>query len=74
MCAERGREGEGDDTCSPRVDSKVLPRQKRRYAGQSSSYKSSLPVYNRLIEVLNNLALLLETNPLTDNTVLKVRT
>ena len=60
------------DLCSPVLESGVLPRQKRRYAGHSASYKSSLPVYNRLIEVLNNLALLLENNPLTDTTVLKV--
>lgn len=60
------------DACSLALDIGVLPRQKRRYAGHSASYKSSLPVYNRLIEVLNNLALLLENNPLTDTTVLKV--
>ena len=54
------------------ADSGVLPRQKRRYAGQATSHKNIQPVYKRLIEVLDNLALLLETHPLTDTAVLKV--
>ena len=58
--------------CAVVAESGVLPRQKRRYAGHSSSYKTTLPVYHRLTEVVNNLALLLETNPLTDTIVLKV--
>lgn len=59
--------------CAVVAESGVLPRQKRRYAGHSSSYKTTLPVYHRLTEVVNNLALLLETNPLTDTIVLKVQ-
>lgn len=59
--------------CLALAESGVLPRQKRRYAGHSAAHKTTMPVYHRLIEVLDNLALLLESNPLTDITVLKVR-
>lgn len=52
-------------------ESGVLPRQKRRYATGTAN-KDTLAVYHKLTEVVENLALLLETQPLTDTTVLQL--
>lgn len=51
-----------------------LPRQKRRHGGGHSASKDVQAVYRKLTEVVENLALLLETQPLTDTTVLQVYT
>ena len=55
------------------VEYGVLPRQKRRYASGSIN-KDTLAIYHKLTEVVEVLALLLETQLLTDITVLQVYT
>ena len=50
----------------------ALPRQKRRQGGGRSASRDVQAVYRKLTEVVENLALLLETQPLTDTTVLQV--
>ena len=55
----------------PASDGGVLPRQKRRYGGHSTN-KDTQAIYRRLTEVVENFALLLETQPLTDTIVLQV--
>ena len=50
----------------------ILPRQKRRAANQAAS-KEIQAIYHRLSEVLENIALLVETQPLTDAILLMVR-
>lgn len=57
--------------CSLSTESGLLPRQKRRHAGGTTN-KVTLAVYYKLTEVVENLALLIETQPLTDTTVLQV--
>ena len=52
----------------------ALPRQKRRQGGGHSANRDVQAVYRKLTEVVENLALLLETQPLTDTTVLQVHT
>eukprot|EP00731_Ephydatia_muelleri_P018474 Em0011g514a len=57
-----------------RVESKesgVMPKQKRRYTGASAN-KDVLAVYHKLVEVVENLALLVEAQPLTDTIVLQI--
>ena len=49
----------------------VLPRQKRR-AGNQSASKEAQAIYHKMTEVLENIALLVETQPLTDTTLLMV--
>ncbi|CAI8012870.1 Nipped-B-like protein A [Geodia barretti] len=50
----------------------ALPRQKRRQGGGHSANRDVQAVYRKLTEVVENLALLLETQPLTDTTVLQI--
>jgi cohesin loading factor subunit SCC2 len=50
----------------------ALPRQKRRQGGSHSASRDVQAVYRKLTEVVENLALLLETQPLTDTTVLQI--
>ena len=50
-----------------------MPKQKRRHAGGTTN-KDILAVYYKLTEVVETLALLIETQPLTDTTVLQVHT
>lgn len=54
------------------VEGASLPRQKRRHGGSHSASRDVQVVYRKLTEVVENLALLLETQPLTDTTVLQV--
>lgn len=56
------------------VEGGSLPRQKRRHGGSHSASRDVQAVYRKLTEVVENLALLLETQPLTDTTVLQVET
>lgn len=49
----------------------ALPRQKRR-AGNQSASKEAQAVYHKMTEVLENIALLVETQPLTDTILLMV--
>ena len=49
----------------------VLPRQKRR-AGNLAANKETQAIYHKLTEVLENIALLVETQPLTDTILLMV--
>ena len=51
----------------------ALPRQKRRHGGSHSASRDVQAVYRKLTEVVENFALLLETQPLTDTTVLQVQ-
>ena len=53
------------------LESGVMPKQKRRYTGASAN-KDVLAVYHKLVEVVENLALLVEAQPLTDTIVLQV--
>ena len=53
------------------LESGALPRQKRR-GGGGSNKKDIQAVYHKFTEVMENLALLIETQPLTDTTVLLV--
>ena len=50
----------------------TLPRQKRRHGGSHNANKTTQAVYRKLIEVVENFALLLETHTLTDTTILQV--
>lgn len=54
------------------ADGGSLPRQKRRHGGSHSASRDVQAVYRKLTEVVENLALLLETQLLTDTTVLQV--
>ena len=54
------------------VEGASLPRQKRRHGGSHIASRDVQAVYRKLTEVVENLALLLETQPLTDTTVLQV--
>ena len=54
------------------VEGGALPRQKRRHGGGHIASKDVQAVYRKLTEVVENMALLLETQPLTDTTVLQV--
>jgi hypothetical protein len=49
----------------------ALSRQKRRTGNQSAS-KEAQAVYHKMTEVLENIALLVETQPLTDTILLMV--
>lgn len=53
------------------AESGMLPRQKRRGGGQASN-KITNAVYHKLTEVVETMAILIETQPLTDTTVLLV--
>lgn len=55
------------------IESGMLPRQKRRGGGQIGN-KITNAVYHKLTEVVENMAILTETQPLTDTTVLLVCT
>lgn len=48
-----------------------MPKQKRRFTGANAN-KDVLAVYHKLVEVVENLALLVEAQPLTDTIVLQV--
>lgn len=50
----------------------MLPRQKRRGGGQAGN-KITNAIYHKLTEVVETMAVLIETQPLTDTTVLLVR-
>jgi hypothetical protein len=53
----------------------MLPRQKRgRGGGQAAANKITNAVYHKLTEVVETMAVLIETQPLTDTTVLLVST
>lgn len=56
------------------LESGSLPRQKRRYISTSAttSNKSLMSIYHRMVEVISTLAQLLNLQTLTDMTVLKV--
>ena len=49
----------------------ALSRQKRR-AGNQSASKEAQAIYHKMTEVLENIALLVETQPLTDTILLMV--
>ena len=49
----------------------VLPRQKRR-AGNQAACKETQAIYHKMTEVLENIALLVERQPLTDAILLRV--
>ena len=51
----------------------ALSRQKRR-AGNQSASKEAQAIYHKMTEVLENIALLVETQPLTDTILLMVGT
>lgn len=53
------------------VESGALPRQKRRYTS-STTNKAIMAVYHRMVEVIDTLSQLLQTQSLTDITILKV--
>ena len=52
----------------------MLPRQKRRAGGSSQTAANKVvnAVYHKLAEVVDTMAVLTETQPLTDTTVLLV--
>ena len=54
----------------------MLPRQKRRAGGAAgqAANKITNAVYHKLTEVVETMAVLTETQPLTDTTVLHVST
>lgn len=54
-------------------ESGLLPKAKRRSATSSTGRKEISPIYNKLIEVFECLAELVEKQTLTDTTVLRVR-
>ena len=58
---------------SPLPESGVLPRQKRRYASHSAG-KDTMAVYHSLTQVVETLALLLESQSLNDTIILQVCT
>jgi cohesin loading factor subunit SCC2 len=53
-------------------DTGIVPRQKRRQNTSSSASKLIISVYHKMIEVIEELAMLIESHPLTDMTVLKL--
>lgn len=53
------------------IESGALPRQKRRYTS-STTNKAIMAVYHRMVEVIDTLSQLLQTQSLTDITILKV--
>ena len=63
--------GQSDWLLSPLPESGVLPRQKRRYASHSAG-KDTMAVYHSLTQVVETLALLLESQSLTDTIILQV--
>lgn len=50
----------------------MLPRQKRRGGGGQAANKVTSAVYHKLTEVVENMAILTETQPLTDTVILMV--
>lgn len=53
-------------------ESGLLPKAKRKSGTSSTGRKEILPIYNKLIEVFECLAELVEKQTLTDTTVLRV--
>ena len=53
------------------IVSGVAPRQKRRGGNQATS-KETQAIYHKMTEVLENIALLVEMQPLTDTILLMV--
>lgn len=51
----------------------MLPRQKRRAAGGQIGNKIVNAIYHKMTEVVENMAVLTEAQPLTDTTILLVR-
>lgn len=54
------------------TESGMLPRQKRRAGGGQAGNKITNAIYHKLTEVVDTMAVLTETQPLTDTIILLV--